>query len=122
MWVHVVSECVFGFCVVERSTVGAELVSALGFCVPHVFELGLGVAMFGLLRRAVPVLLGVALVVGGSAAFATGVTLPDTGVDVPGTVTAMVTFLGTAVASIIGAYAAFKAIKVALRWFGRIGG
>ena len=50
------------------------------------------------------------------------VVLPDTGVDLPGTVTAMVTFLGTAVAAIILAYAAFRAIRMALRWFGRIGG
>lgn len=74
-------------------------------------------------RKQVALMLALALVMcATSQSFATGVTLPDTGVDVPAIVTATVTFMGTCVSAIILAYAAFRGLKVAMRWFGKVGG
>lgn len=47
------------------------------------------------------------------------VTLPDTGVDVAGYVTALITALGVVVAAVLGGYAAFLLIKKAMRWLSR---
>lgn len=50
------------------------------------------------------------------------VTLPTTGVDLEEYVLAAATLIGTAVAAVIGAWFAFKAIKIGLKWAGKIGG
>ena len=74
-------------------------------------------------RRVLPV--GLALLVMAlcaTPAFATGVTLPTTGVDVDGTIDAAVTALGAIAATAVAAWAAFKVVKMGLRWFSRIGG
>ncbi len=52
---------------------------------------------------------------------AAAVTIPDTGVDMDEWVTAAITGLGAIVAVVIGGYFAFKLIKIALRWVGKIG-
>lgn len=49
------------------------------------------------------------------------VNLPDTGVDVPGHITALVTSLGTVAAAAIGAWAAFFVVKRGIQWVKRVG-
>jgi len=73
-------------------------------------------------RVAIALMAMFVLGVSASVVRADAITLPTTGVDLPGTVDATVTLLGAAVAAIVLAYAAFKTIKMALRWFGRVGG
>jgi hypothetical protein len=51
-----------------------------------------------------------------SQAFATAPTLPTTGVDVDGFITATITALGTVVAVAVGGYFAFLLIKKGLMW------
>lgn len=46
------------------------------------------------------------------------VTLPDTGVDVGGYITALITGLGAVVAIAVGGFAAFMLIRAGLRWMG----
>lgn len=48
------------------------------------------------------------------------VVLPDTGVDVDGHVTALVTALGAIVATCVGAWFAFTAIKKGLSWVRKV--
>ena len=49
------------------------------------------------------------------------ITLPDTGVDVPGHITALVTALGLIAAAAIAAWAAFFAVRRGLSWVRRVG-
>lgn len=63
-----------------------------------------------------------ALTLGSAVASAQDTTLPSTGVDMTGLVTAAITFLGGIVVVVVGGYFAFKMIKIALRWVGRLGG
>lgn len=44
------------------------------------------------------------------------VTLPDTGVDIPGTITAAGTEMGTYIAAAIGLMAAIITVKFAVNW------
>lgn len=64
-----------------------------------------------------------ALIVSGAvvatAQAAESVTIPPTGVDVPGYITAAITALGLVVAAVIGGYFAFLIIKKGMRWAGR---
>lgn len=73
----------------------------------------------GLMLVALAVVVSVA-----TPAFATPVALelPDTGVDLPETINLMVAYMGSVVGLCILAFAAFRVIKIALRWFGKIGG
>lgn len=59
----------------------------------------------------------------GASAFAEGeaVTLPTTGVDVAGYVTATITALGAIVAVCLGGYVAFKLVKMGMAWLKSIG-
>lgn len=59
--------------------------------------------------------------VGASQAFATGstVTLPDTGIDMPGYITAAITGLGGVVIAVVGGYFAFMLVKKGLKWAGK---
>lgn len=50
------------------------------------------------------------------------VTLPSTGIVFADYIAAAVTLIGVGVAAVVGAYFAFKAVKIFLRWAGRIGG
>lgn len=47
------------------------------------------------------------------------VTLPDTGVDVPGLITASITGLGVIVVAALGGYAAFLLVRKAMGWMRR---
>ena len=53
--------------------------------------------------------------------FAGGVTIPDTGIDVSGYITAGITALGAVAATAVGGYFAFLVVKRALRWGNKIG-
>lgn len=58
-----------------------------------------------------------ASVVGMSSAFAEGVvTIPETGVDVAGFISAGITTMGTIAAVAIGGYVAFLCVRKGLRW------
>jgi hypothetical protein len=56
-----------------------------------------------------------------AAAHAEQVTLPDTGIDVPGHITAAVTGLGAVLAVAIGAWFAFLIVKKGLNYARRVG-
>lgn len=72
------------------------------------------------LSRCFAPLFALALVMVGSLpAFATGVTLPETGVDVAGHVTATITALGAVLVVIVGGYFAFLLVRKAMRWGAR---
>lgn len=62
-----------------------------------------------------------AILAGGSAVFAEGVTLPDTGVDVAQYATTAVSSLGSVIAVVIGAMFAFMVIRWGVRWARGIG-
>lgn len=67
--------------------------------------------------------LAIALVVlSAVGAYASPPLIPSTGIDFEGMVSEAVVVIGTCVLAIVGAYFAFKAVKVALRWAGKIGG
>jgi|GEM_PF-5903144 len=57
-----------------------------------------------------------------SVAMADGPSLPSTGVEVGALATLAIAALGAIVVTIVGGYFAFKLIKLALRWVGKIGG
>lgn len=59
-----------------------------------------------------------ATVAGG--AHASTVTLPDTGANISGLVTAGITAIGAIVALIVGGYFAFLVIRLAMKWARRI--
>lgn len=59
--------------------------------------------------------------VGVGAASAEAITLPDTGIDIPGHITAAVTSLGTVLLAVVGAWFSFLVVRKALRWVRRIG-
>ncbi len=67
--------------------------------------------------------LGGAVLVGAGASrvFASGVTIPDTGIDVGGYITAGITALGAVAAVAVGGYFAFLVVRRALRWGNKIG-
>lgn len=48
--------------------------------------------------------------------------LPDTGVDMPAIIDLLVAYMGQIVGLLVLAYAAFKVIKIAIRWFRLVGG
>ncbi len=67
-------------------------------------------------------LAGAALIgAGASSAFAGGVTIPDTGIDVGAYITAGITTLGAVAAVAVGGYFAFLVVKRALKWGNKIG-
>ena len=53
-----------------------------------------------------------------SSAASAQVSLPATGVDVAGYITALITGLGAVVAVAVGGFAAFMLIRAGLRWMG----
>jgi len=59
------------------------------------------------------------LTVGTLASATTTVSIPDTGIDVAGYVTAAITAVGAVIAVCVGGYFAFLVIKKAIRWAGR---
>lgn len=72
-------------------------------------------------RIKVMLMIGLCLI--GASVFAEGeaVTLPTTGVDVAGYVTATITALGAIVAVCLGGYVAFKLVKMGMAWLKSIG-
>lgn len=62
----------------------------------------------------------VAMALVGSFSASATVTLPDTGADISGLVTAGITALGAIVAVIVGGYFAFLVIKKAMSWARRM--
>ena len=61
-----------------------------------------------------------ALLVTSQSVMAQTVTLPDTGCDVAGHVTAAITALGAVVMVVIGGYFAYLIVRKALKWSGKI--
>ena len=58
-----------------------------------------------------------ALIIGFIASTASAqVTLPDTGVDMDGTIVAAITFIGAIVGTAVGGFAVFVAIRKGLKW------
>ena len=57
----------------------------------------------------------------GASAFATGVTLPDSGVDVAEYATAAISSLGAVVAVCVGGVVCFMIVKWGIRWVRGIG-
>jgi hypothetical protein len=75
------------------------------------------------LRRAASPLLAVALVIGlATQSFATGVTLPETGVDVAGAITALITAVGAVVSVAVLGYFAFLLVRKGMAWGRRAAG
>ncbi len=67
-------------------------------------------------------LAGIAMVgAGASSAFASGASIPDTGIDVGAYITAGITSLGSVAAVAVGGYFAFLVVKRALKWGNKIG-
>ena len=67
-------------------------------------------------RAGVWAVMAAVIVSGLSLSASAQVTLPDLGVDVEGTATAMATALGTIVASLIAIYGAFLVVRMGVRW------
>lgn len=58
-----------------------------------------------------------AMVLGSASAMAQDpVVLPETGVDLAGTITAAITFIGSIVGVAVAGYAVFVAIRAGLKW------
>lgn len=74
------------------------------------------------MKAAVPALAVASTLAVVSAASAQGAELPDTGVDMEDLLGLAITGLGAIVVVVVGGYLAFKLIKLALRWVGKIGG
>ena len=72
--------------------------------------------MRGFLQRVALAIVAVAAVVGSASLAQAQITLPSTGVDVAGHVTALITDLGAVVLVAVGGYAAFLLIRMGLRW------
>ena len=62
---------------------------------------------------------GLGLVVGAASMSHDAVTIPDSGIDMAGYVTAAILAIGGVVAVVVGGYFAFLLIKVAMRWAGK---
>jgi hypothetical protein len=75
------------------------------------------------LRRCTTPILAIALVIGSTAAAnAQGVTLPDTGVDVEGAITALITAVGSVVSVAVLGYFAFLLVRKGMAWGRRAAG
>lgn len=57
-----------------------------------------------------------------SKAHASGVTIPDSGADVDGYISAAITSLGAVVAVAVGGFFAFLIVKLGLRWARKLAG
>ncbi len=58
---------------------------------------------------------------GASSVFASGATIPDTGIDIGAYITAGITALGAVAAVAVGGYFAFLVVKRAMKWGNKIG-